>query len=90
MDGWMPFKQLAFHGTNLPSVIKRGSMLQFISRAKRSEMERFLRLSASFLITTQTMAALQANRSLMVNQSKYAPTPFTHNNKPKVGPRRTK
>lgn len=86
----MPFKQLAFHGTNLPSVIKRGSMLQFISRAKRSEMERFLRLSSSFLIATQTMAALRANRSLMINQSKYAPTPFTHNNTLKVGPRRTK
>lgn len=66
-----------------------GSMLQFISRAKRSEIERFLRLSSSFLITTQTMAALQANRSLMINQSKYALTPFTQSNKPKVGPRRT-
>lgn len=67
-----------------------GSMLQFISRAKRSEMERFLRLSSSFLIATQTMAALRANRSLMINQSKYALTPFTHSNKPKAGPRRTK
>lgn len=67
-----------------------GSMLQFISRAKRREMERFLRLSSSFLIATQTMAALRANRSLMINQSKYALTPFTHSNKPKVGPRRTK
>lgn len=70
--------------------LNRGSMLQFISRAKRSEMERFLRLSSSFLIATQTMAALRANRSLMINQSKYALAPFTHSNKPKVGPRRTK
>lgn len=67
-----------------------GSTLQFISGAKRSETERFLRLSSSFLIATQTMAALRANRSLMINQSKYALTPFTHSNKPKVGPRRTK
>lgn len=69
--------------------LNRGSMLQFISKANRSEMERFLRLSSSFLIATQTMAALRANRSLMINQSKYALTPFTHSDKPKVGPRRT-
>lgn len=86
----MPFKQLTFHGTNLPSVIKRGQHAPVHQQRKESEIERFLRLSSSFLIATQTMAALRANRSLMINQSKYALTPFTHSNKLKVGPRRTK
>lgn len=90
MDGWMPFKQLAFHGTNLPSVIKRGQRAPVHQPSKESEIERFLRISSSFLIATQTMAALRANRSLMINQSKYALTPFTHSNKLKVELRRTK
>lgn len=86
----MLFKQLAFHGTNLPSVIKQGQHAPVHQGSKESEIESFLRPASSFLIATQTMAALRANRSLMINQSKYALTPLTHSNKLEVGPRRTK